>query len=105
MSDYLGPAGIFSTDNAQSDQNQIDCEQFDPNEDQEPDSEEEMSSEEPQEKASIVSAWCEVSDWYTYETIGPSEYEAFKAMALEDHKQNCTCCGPKNFRIDEPFKK
>lgn len=97
--DY-GPAGMFSTDNAQADQNQTDCEQYDPFED---DPEEEQASK-PKESMNVF-AWCtEEAWWSSWDVSTEEEYEEFKKLARQEHLDQCGCGNPENFRID-PFKK
>ena len=91
---YYGPAGIFSTDNAQSDQMQIEAEQFDPEEYQEqPDSDHagyvtEEDQFPPTITAFVGSLACQ---WWDYAEIEEANYPAWMESMKTKHKKQCGC--------------
>jgi hypothetical protein len=97
MAEYLGPAGIFSTDDPVMDQMQIEAEQYDPEEGVEPDEEEHFQ----EVKEVEVFAGCrENSDWWDYSHIEKSNFEQYKERLRQDHAKNCPCGNEGNFFVD-----
>jgi hypothetical protein len=94
MTGTYGPAGMFSTDNPQADQNQIECEQYDPSE----------GIEEPDEiiceDKVLISARCLGSDWYAYQDIYPQNYQDLTERFISEHNSECNCGNPENLIID-----
>jgi hypothetical protein len=98
---YLGPAGQFSTDDAQADQRQIEAEQFEPFEIDDEWTEEDEArynggeSQELIEKHHFVTAGCKTNqNWFMYEESVPDSKldETIKAFA-QKHDESCNCGG------------
>lgn len=114
---YYGPAGIFSTDNAQSDQMQIDAEQH------VDEGDDELSGvicvgcgndlylctcqDEPEryqpEKYYEVTAGCDRNpEWYDFNLSVPeSDVELVKSMFAQNHRAQCNCGGEPTISVHE----
>lgn len=109
-----GHAGIFSTDNAQSDQMQIEAEQYVSEYDE---ALEDVTCggcgqnlyqcicppDKPDEKYFVVTAKCDRNpDWYDYNLSVPeSEVEFVKHTFAESHKAQCQCGGEPTISVQE----
>lgn len=88
MSKYLGPAGIFSTDNPVSDQMQIEAEQG-------PWGEEDLFSEEDYPQEDIVYGCCSKCHWWDKAIFWMGDQEDLnraKEELREKHKTECPDC-------------
>lgn len=102
---YLGPAGIFSTDDRAADQRQIEAEQFDPDEYEEPTDliEEDLAEleaiyyEQDEEQIKVFAGCQESGEWWDTDIIGESSFEEFKASKAEEHREKCPCGDQENF--------
>jgi len=98
MSDgYLGPAGIFSTDDPGADQRQIEAEQFDDQEGYDNFGEPETLHYPPD--LIEVYAGCSQGAWHHLDTIDGRDFETFKERMQEDHNGNCSCGKLQNLEV------
>ena len=103
---YYGPAGIFSTDNAEADQRQIDAESYDPDEDgmdgnpQNDPYEEEDDRYIEKDLVETIRVFfsCSVRTdpgvWYSSKTVFTEELEVETASAQKEHDLACSCGKP-----------
>ena len=94
---YLGPAGLFSTDDPIADQRQIEAEQYDPEEWEQEDplhEGEETRLEEMEEKLPpMIEAYVGSTDckWWNMETIEYGTYDAWMERMKAKHQKQCGC--------------
>lgn len=101
---YLGPAGIFSTDDPAADQRQIEAEQYDPEEDEwwdqeDPDHDEDYEDDfvEPVEEEIVypdlidVYVGSEPCTWWHMDLIEEINYDAWVEQMKAKHQAECGC--------------
>jgi hypothetical protein len=82
----------FSTDNAQSDQMQIDCEQYDPDEEYpygQPDPDHEIEDDGPEMMTAY--AGTRTCRWWETDEIKVEDLPAWKVRMMARHAEECGC--------------